>query len=209
MNGERVLASSSASIGTRNAGPGDQHSRAREGGRVAAADDSADGSFATDRGGLGRAAAGKLDGHRDHRRPDREQAGVGRARRASRHGFAGRKLDHLAEWLDQRSRLARRRSKAAGCRRTRRRPGSVRRSSVHVGFPVAAVVSFRARPGLKCARGQVAPSTVERLDAGAAADQQAIGDEAEGRNVDEAAALVDQIGEDAVDVGIFAGAGVG
>src|SRR5438309_799344 len=56
----------------------------------------------------------------------------------------------------------------------------------------------------KCARTPLAPSAVNRLDRRAATDQHAVGDEAEGSDVDQAPPLVDEIGEHPVDIGIFA-----
>ena len=117
------LASSSASIGTLKAGPPTSTSRARKGGRVAAADDSADRAFPADRRDFDRAAAAQLDHHRNHRRAEGKQA---------RADLLAAVEDHVARHRARpSSRTARsalapraRRSRAGDCPQRPGRPGS-------------------------------------------------------------------------------------
>src|SRR5207253_6557713 len=95
--------------------------------------------------------------------------------------------------------------KGGDCRQTPRRSAYVPRWSHSHGVPAAAGVHrYECGPGLKCPPRQLAPSAVDRPDAGPAPDEQAVGDEPKRSDVDEAPALVDQIGENAVDIRIFA-----
>src|SRR5260221_599747 len=88
---------------------------------------------------------------------------------------------------------------------SRRLPANASSARSSSAVVVAAIFSRSLRANN--ARGrELLHLAVDGLDAGSAADQQAVGDEPERGYVDQASALVDQIGEDAVDVGIFAGA---
>ena len=122
MNGERLFASSSAVHRHLERRAADQHFGAREGRGVAAADDPADGSFAaSDRGDLDRPPAAQVHDQRDHRRTTGK-----RLERTSSPRFStispDVELDHRAVRLDQRARLAQRRSRAVDCRQMPGRP---------------------------------------------------------------------------------------
>ena len=70
------------------------------------ADYSTNCALAPDRGNLGRSAAAKLDGQRDHRWAHRKEAGADLSA-VSQHDFADGQFDHFAGGLDQRARFPR------------------------------------------------------------------------------------------------------
>ena len=143
----------------------DQHRRAREGGSMAAADDSADRALAADRRHLDRPAARELDRQRDHRRADGKQARIHLVA-AREDDVAGRELDDLAEGLDQRPRF-----RGEGRKQPISGEGLV--GLLSVSSVVVSATSFIPRPALivdtrpvSCAimrRRKVAPSAVDWL----------------------------------------------
>ena len=104
MKWERLLASSSASMGTLKREPADEHFRTREGGRVAAADDATDRSFPANGRDFDRSVSAQLGHHRNHRLPNREEA---RANLLAtfENRVARIELDHCPERFDQPSRF--------------------------------------------------------------------------------------------------------
>ena len=181
---------------------------------MAAADDPADRAFAADRGDLDRAAAASA------RRPARSSSGRTGNRLAStwsprlQDDLAGGQLDHLAEGLDQRARLARegREQAIAG----EGLVGLVSSSvvvSCHLHIPATAgtVVThggpaFAAdnAPSAKLLHQLSTGSTVVRLPTSRQSATRR-----SGATSTRLRALVDQVDEVAVDVGIFAGPVVG
>ena len=164
MNGERRLRLFERLHRHPKAGPGDQHACLRESRRVAAADDSADRALAADRRDLRRAASGQLDGHRNHRRSYREQAGVDLSaalRAPSRRPKA---------------RPFRRRARAAPAPlaenvESRRLPVNAASALVSSSVVTSTKISrgrrtdrYECGRSRKCARAQVAPSAADSLD---------------------------------------------
>ena len=143
-------------IGTRSAGPGDQHLGVGEGRRVAAADDAADRAFAADRGDFDGAAVGQLDAQRDHRRAEREIGWLTTCSPRARTIVAGSRSTTVAVGLDQRARLGREgRQQAVAGERLRRSASSSSITATAIDSPPTALATLAA--GELTMRGRLPP----------------------------------------------------
>ena len=122
-----------------------------------------------------------------------------------------RQVDQFAERLDQRARLT---LESVASKRLPAKASSARLNSSVVTCATSssrATGGFRRSPAFE-KHNAYGPScsinSVNGVDGLFGADQQAIGDEPEGRDVDQASALIDQVDEGRIDVRIFAGPGI-
>ena len=161
---------------------------------MAAADDPADRAFAADRGDFDRAAAAELDGHRDHRRAERETGSTATCVAAREHD---RRRARARPTSPYGSISARASAEKVDSKRLPANASSARSSSSvmsrAIGHPLTSrTTRYACGPivPLQCAGAKLLDHWIGST--GPAADQQAIGDQAKRRDVDQAAALVDQ-----------------